>query len=601
MSELDYTLIGAYLAGILAIGMVLGKRASKDLESYFLGGRSMPWWALGASGMASNLDISGTMIIVAFLYAVGAQGFFIEIRGGVVLIMAFLMVFSGKWIRRSGAMTNAEWMQFRFGEGRQGSTARLLNAAGELIFTTAAVTYFVKGAGKFIGEFIGVPDETAALLMIAVATIYTVASGLYGVVVTDVVQGALIAAAIVVVAGYVIVNVTLPESFLVSAPLGDGGFTSIQTTAAKWTSIQPSWTEHLPGSYSIYNLFGVSVFFYLFLVIIQGSGGTGGYMAQRFYAAKNEREVRWLSGFWIFLLSFRWPFAAAIAMLGVTYAHEHGLVLDPERVLPIVINEFFPPGLKGFVVAAFLAAAMSTFDSIINGGTAYWVRDVYQRYLNPQADQRTLVRAGRAASFVIVALGILFSYSVRSINEIWGWLTMSVGAGLVVPLFLRWYWWRVNGYGFAAGTFAGMASAVVQKLVFPSIPEYASFLAVASLSTAALVVASLLTSPTDEGTLRKFYTTTRPFGLWSRIRVQLGGEAQRDIRREHLRDLASLAVAVPWQLTLFLFMMQIVMKQWTTVAWLGGLLVLLSVALWHFLFKSPRRTKSGKSRTHQSP
>ncbi|MDY6897160.1 MAG: sodium:solute symporter, partial [Cyanobacteriota bacterium] len=119
----DYLIIAVYLISIVIFGIYLERKASAGIDSYFLGNRNMPWWVLGASGMASNTDLAGTMIISALIYAVGAKGFFIEIRGGVVLIMAILMIFMGKWNRRAQVMTLAEWMRFRFGQGREGNTA----------------------------------------------------------------------------------------------------------------------------------------------------------------------------------------------------------------------------------------------------------------------------------------------------------------------------------------------------------------------------------------------------------------------------------------------------------------------------------------------
>ena len=113
METIDLIIIIVYLLAIVVVGLIMQKKASRDIDSYFLGDRKLPWWVLGASGMASNTDIAGTMINTAFIYALGTKGFFIEIRGGVTLIMAFLMVFMGKWNRRSQVMTQAEWMHFR--------------------------------------------------------------------------------------------------------------------------------------------------------------------------------------------------------------------------------------------------------------------------------------------------------------------------------------------------------------------------------------------------------------------------------------------------------------------------------------------------------
>jgi Na+/proline symporter len=186
MLWIDYVIVVVYLLCLIGIGLYLQKRAGSSIDSFFLGDNTIPWWALGASGMASNLDVSGTMIIAALIYALGAQGFYIEIRGGVVLLLAFFMVFMGKWNRRARVMTLAEWMEYRFGSGRQGKAARVLAAIANLAFAIATVTYFAQGAGLFLGELMGIPADYAAMGMIALASIYTIASGLYGVVYTDV-------------------------------------------------------------------------------------------------------------------------------------------------------------------------------------------------------------------------------------------------------------------------------------------------------------------------------------------------------------------------------------------------------------------------------
>jgi Na+/proline symporter len=227
MHPVDYGIIIVYLGALVAIGLYLQRRAGGSIDSFFLGNNKMPWWALGASGMASNLDVSGTMIIAALVYAIGVQGFYIEIRGGVVLVMAFFMIFMGKWNRRANVMTTAEWMEFRFGSGHQGNSARLLAAIANLVFAIWVVTYFAQGAGIFLGKLLGMNPDVAALIMIVLASIYTIASGLYGVVYTDVFQGVLIFVVILYVIFKVMTDFDLPESFLVSVPLLDGGFQAI--------------------------------------------------------------------------------------------------------------------------------------------------------------------------------------------------------------------------------------------------------------------------------------------------------------------------------------------------------------------------------------
>ena len=590
MTILDYTIVIIYLISMVGIGVYFQRKASAGIDSYFLGDRGIPWWALGASGMSSNLDVSGTMINTAFVFALGAAGFFIEIRGGVTLIMAFLMIFQGKWNRRALVMTLAEWMHFRFGKEKQGDVARLIAAISIIIVTIAMITYFAIGSGKFIGEFLGIPsflglssEFWAATLMIFLAMIYTVASGLYGVVWTDVFQGTLIFMVLFYICVLVFTKFNLPEVFNVSVPLKTGGFLSIQTTKEAWTSIIPHWKLNMPAdsTYSIYNLFGVAILFYLIKVTIEGSGGTSQYMIQRFFASRSDRESGLLSLFWTFLLSFRWPFIAAIAIMGVVV----GNIQDPEKVMPIVINEMVPIGIKGVLVAGLMAAAMSTFDSTVNAGAAYWVKDIYQTYLNPKATEKQLLLHSRWSSIIIVVLGLLFTLAIRNINEIWGWITSSLGAGLLIPTLARWYWWRMNGYGFAAGTVAGMVAAVVQRIFLPAIPEYYAFIIATTSSLLGMVIGTYLSEPTDESVLLEFYKRTRPFGYWKPIRRKLAAEKLQQINKENRRDILSTFFAVPWQIVLFLTGMAVIMKRWDEFTWLLILLIALSTGLYFNWFR----------------
>ena len=588
MSTIDLVIVIIYLLAIVVVGLLVQKKASKDINSYFLGNRKLPWWVLGASGMASNTDIAGTMINTAFIYALGTKGFFIEIRGGVTLIMAFLMVFMGKWNRRSNVMTQAEWMHFRFGTGKEGDFARIISAIAAIVMTVAMVTYFVIGSGKFVGAFLGIEPIYASLLMVVLAMIYTVASGLYGVVWTDVFQGVFIFGVILYITGMAMSTVNLPQEFFVSVPMVDGSFTAIKTTLAEWSRIIPPNEMNMPegSTFAIYNLFGIAIMFYLFKVTLEGASGAGGYMLQRYFAAKSDREAGMLSLFWTCLLAFRWPLIASFAMLGVYHGIETGSVIaDPELVLPTVIKNYIPTGVRGFLIAGLMAAAMSTFDSTVNAGAAYWVKDLYQAYLRPRASEKDLMFQARLASVGIVLLALLFSLTISNINEIWGWITMGIGAGMFIPQVIRWYWWRFNGYGFAIGTAVGMTAAVLTKAFAGPIPEYTSFLIASGSSLAGCILGTLLSPATENTVLENFYRVTRPFGFWSHIRGSLPKAVQSKVNQENRRDIIATFFAVPWQVVLFLTGMMIVMKQWTNVLNLGFLLILLSAGLYWFWFR----------------
>jgi len=223
---------------------------------------------------------------------------------------------------------------------------------------------------------------------------------------------------------------------------------------------------------------------------------------------------------------------------------------------------------------------MSTFDSVVNAGAAYWTRDIYQRFLNPDADERTLVWHSRMSSAIVVVIGMISTYAFTTLNDVWSWLTLSLGAGLLIPQVIRWYWWRFNGYGYAGGVSVGMALAVIQKIVAPELGEMWQFLAVGTGTFIASIVITYATAPTSRDVLRTFYEETKPFGFWDPVRERLDTIDLDAIRAENRRDLLAICLAVPWQLTLFLTTMMVVTRQWMTVAALAGLLMLLSVGLY---------------------
>ncbi|MGB3239094.1 MAG: hypothetical protein WBB29_12415 [Geitlerinemataceae cyanobacterium] len=588
MHWIDYCIVIVYLVAIVTYGIFLERKASGGIDAYFLGNRDLPWWVLGASGMASNIDLAGTTVIVALIYALGTKGFFIEIRGGLVLIMPFLMTFMGKWNRRSRMMTMAEWMHLRFGTGREGNIARIVSAGANLVFAVGSISYFSVGGGKFLGKLAGIDDRIAAISLILLATFYTAVSGFYGVVWTDVFQGGLIFLAIVYICAIAMQTVTIPETFSVSI----SGTEELKTwTLTEWSSLAPPWQVDLPGNYAIFNFLGVILFFYVLKTIMEGCSGGGGYMMQRYFAAKSDREVGLLSLFWIFLLSFRWPMVTALAILGIHYGITQDIISDPELVLPTAIATYVPIGMKGLLVACFMAAAMSTFDSIINSSAAYWVKDIYQAYLNPEAENSQLIFQSRMASVAIVIVGLLFSFNIENINDIWGWLTLGLGAGLAVPLLLRWYWWRFNGYGFAIGTLAGTIAAILCKAVIlpntndPQIQEYILFLVPSLSSLLGCILGTVFTAPTDRDTLENFYNVTRPFGFWGIVSRELPGNIRAKIRAENSRDIQATAIAIPWQLVMFLMGMMFVMKQWDRFGVLLLIFLLLSIALYFVWFR----------------
>ena len=563
MSGVDHGIVLFYLCSLVIFGIFLRRRASQSIENYFLGGRKIPWWVLGISGTTSFLDMTGTMVIASFFFIVGVKGLLVELRGGVALILAFLMIFMGKWYSRSKVMTTAEWMEFRFGKGKQGDAARLLNAVVNIVNTVAMVGYFFVGTGKFLSLFLPFSPMVCSLIMIGVCLFYTAMSGLFGVVYTDLLQAVLIVFATVYVSVRAFLAIDVPTLQAI-APAG-------------WTDIMPRWFIEMPPGYQIYNLFGLSVTFFFLKVMIEGFAGQQAMVAQRYFASPSDRDSGRLAALWTLCLSFRWPFIMGIAVLGLYLGDK---VSEPEMVLPVVLATLIPAGIKGLVIAALIAAAMSTFDSTINAGASYLVKDIYERFVHPKASEKQLIKASYISSILIVVCGVFIGAATPSINAIWGWITMSLGAGMMLPLLLRWYWWRFNGYGYAIGTAIGTFGAVLQKIFFPSLPEWIAFLIVGAAAIVGMLSGTFGFPATDKEVLNRFFAVTKPMGFWKPVTDEMDSRVVRAVKRENHRDLFALVFAIPWQLSLFLAPIHVVIHRWDRFAFFLGVFILSSIGLY---------------------
>ena len=186
----------------------------------------------------------------------------------------------------------------------------------------------------------------------------------------------------------------------------------------------------------------------------------------------------------------------------------------------------------------------------------------------------------RVASVVIVILGLLLSFSVSNINDIWGWVAMGISAGLLIPQLFRWYWWRFNGYGYAIGTGAGILAAIISRIVGGNIPEYYSFIIASVSSLSGCLIGTYLTPKTDPAVLVNFYNQTRPFGLWKNVSRLLPDKSRLRINRENKRDMVSTLIAIGWQLSLFMGGMMLIMKRWNNFFILLSVFCVFSIILY---------------------
>ncbi len=510
MITIDYLFVILYFVLVLGLGFRYRKRASANLESYFLGGKRMHWLALAMSGSVSTFDITGTMWIVSMLFILGMKSLWIHWMWG-WMMGAFFLAYIGKWVRRSNVMTGAEWMITRFGNDQGGKVARTAYAFMAVITLASFIGYAFQGIGKFVSVYLPFSPTVCALLIIGTTTLYVLMGGLYSVVVTDVIQTVILTIASILIAGVAFYHLS-PDMLHRLLPGG-------------WESLTPSWQlPEMAGTVnSQYEWFGALVIVWVIKGILLNAGGPAQmYDFQRFLAARDDKDATKIGAAWSLFLVVRWGMAMAIVLLALSgIANVH----DPEKVMPLVLQEYLPPGIRGIVIAGLLAAFMSTFSSTINSGASYIVRDLWQPFFRPHASQQSLVRSGYVATVGIVLLGMLIGFQATSIHQVWSWMMMALGAGVVMPNVLRWYWWRLNGWGYAAGTLAGILFSLI-ALFMPNLPIYVVFPIIAAASLAASIIVSWTGPVVDPEVLKRFFLTVRPFGLWKPVQkqVQASGE-----------------------------------------------------------------------------
>ena len=520
MHWIDWAIVGVYAAVTVAIGFVFARSSARGLKSYFLGDNTLPWWALAASGAASNFDIAGTMWLVSMIGLFGMRSFW-AFCGFAVFNAAFLMAYLAPWIRRTGVMTAAELMKARFGDERDGRTARMAAAIGMVVFTAFAIGYCAAGIGKFTAAF--VPWEFAGLeghkpflcasVVMAMTTLYALIGGFKSVIVTDVIQAVLMSLCGLVVG--------------IAAMLMIDADALHQTHFV--TDLLPVWKwEGLPQSYvdSGFGMFGAMCILFMLNGLLHSTGGAGGtYGEQRFLATRTPADSARVGMAWGFLILPRFALVAGIAFIVLTGALD--VPQDKELLLPqaLTTSDLIPVGVRGFLLAALLAAFMSTLSSTINSGAGILVRDVVQP-IAPNLTPKSLITISYLATAGLLVAGLAVGYCASSINSIWVWMQLGFMPALLVPNVLRWYWWRMNGVSYAIGMFStalmGMVSLIWSHVFRINMPPYAYAPMLYLNSLVICVLVAWLTQPVPADVLDRFYRRVRPRGFWGPVRRRAG-------------------------------------------------------------------------------
>ena len=598
MDSIDVIIIAVYLLLTIGIGVYVAKKASKGLDSYFLGGKSIKWYYLGLSNGSGMFDVSGTAWMVGILFLYGVKSFMFMWMWP-IFNQVFVMMFLAVWIRRSNVMTGSEWILSRFGDDKAGRASHLIVAIFAVVASVGFIAYFFEGAGKFMTVILPWDvslvlgdvtllnaEQVYALILILLTTIYTIKGGMFSVVSTEVLQFGIMVLAGILVAGYTFFS-----------------FTDAEITALipeEWTTVTfgSQLTGFWVGDFEEFNrlidtqgykMFGAFVGMSLFKGFFASiAGPTPSYDMQRILSTRTAKDAAYMSGFTNLVLFIpRYLMIAAIVLLGLVYiapelANSGGVTSnDLEVILPQVINNHVPVGIKGLLLAGLLAAFMSTFSAFVNAGPAYIVNDIYKKYFKPEASDRHYVKASHVASFAVVTLGVIMGFFADSINSITLWITSSLYGGYVAANFLKWIWWRFNGWGYFWGMLSGLIVATLQFMIdqgastyaegsflywYAHIPAIYLFPVILGFSLLGSFLGTYLTPPTATNTLKRFYTSVHPWGWWKPVREQLTEEEQVGKNKDFGLDMFNCIVGIVWQSSMILLPIYLVVRDYEKTA-----------------------------------
>jgi solute:Na+ symporter, SSS family len=581
VGPIDVAVIAVYLLAIVAAGILLSRRANKDLDSYFLGGRKLPWWLLGLSGTACYFDVAGVMWTIGIFYVMGQQFFWPQFMWGYTIMLACFATFMGKWLRRSGVLTGAEWMVFRFGNRADGRLARIAYAVMAVVISVAFIGFAEFGCGAFLAAFIPRPDwlsegwaydnwqHVLAIGLMSLTAIYTVSAGLLGVGFTGFVQFFI---------------VLLGSIVLIVKAIGMGSYSAIKSQVPEaWFYFTPQWEWSHLANWDLTKGWVLLVPITITWVVKGLALGAGGpqqlYDLQRFLAARSPREASLAGMIWGVGLVPMFMVSAAVGVIGLV--HWGGDIQNPDQLYPVVIGTMLPVGLKGLVLAGLLSAFMSTFSATVNAGASYLTHDLYHKLVRPQASSQHLIRASWVCSILIVIAGVLVGMAAPDINAIFEWIMMVLGTGVLVPNVLRWFWWRFNGVGFAVGTLLGVAAAIVCVVFFADQPGYVTFPVLLLISLVSSVVATLVSAPTDIVVLREFYRRVKPFGWWKPIHELVTDRTDASPAGSFGWDMAATALTAVALQALYLMSTYAVTHQWNAFAVSGAVVAVCAVGLYY--------------------
>jgi SSS family transporter len=511
LSQLDLIVVALYLLLIFAAGMLLTRRASSSVDDFFIGGRHMPWWLIGVSMAATNFSIDTPVSLTHFIRTEGISGVWFFWASAIsALLVAFL--FAKLW-RRSGVMTDAEIIEKRYG-GKPAAALRLFKGFYfGVLFNAFIMGWVFLAVIKVLGGLTDLPVEWILFGATSLALVYTLASGFYGVVITDFIQYFIALAGSITLAVFAVAEV--------------GGLGALVSGLEQQGMEQKL---HFVPEMNRDNLGPVSVF--LTYIMVQWwahkYADGGGKHIQRMLSAKNEQHAFAATLLYAFInyAIQVWPWIlTALASLLL-----FDQLADPEQAYSMTMARVLPAGLLGLVLASLIGAFMSTIDTHLNLGASYMINDIYRRFIKPDASQRHYVWMSRVAMLLLLAISITLALNMDSVAGAWKFLlTFAAGAGPV--WIIRWYWWRINAWSEFSAMIASGVIATWINFAHGDWLYSQKLLVTVSLTALVWVPVTLLTAAVTRDKLELFVQKIRPGGLgWRGFSVAHDGKPGKAIR-----------------------------------------------------------------------
>ena len=517
---LDQAIVAAFFVLSVGIGAAFSKRGAASLESYFVAGRKAPWWLAGGAMIATTFAADTPLAVTGLVAAHGVAGNWLwwnMVMSGVLTV--FL---TARLWRRAGVMTDVELVELRYG----GAPARFLRGF-RAVYLALPINLIILGwvnlaMVKILRITLGIDPLAAMAVCFFVTLAYSAAAGIWAVLWTDLVQLVVAMIGVTALAYFAVAKVGSMSAVV------DGAAAVFGSRDAAISVLPPLGSAWMPPL-ALFTFFAVQWWASWYP---GAEPGGGGYVAQRIFSAKDERNgVLAVLFFQVGHYALRpWPWI--VTALATVVLYPGGVVVDGKKDVEAAyvqaMVDLLPTGWKGFMLAGFAAAYMSTVATHLNWGASYLVNDVYKRFVRKDADDKHYVAVSRVATVLIFAASLVVTTQMSTIEGAWRFL-IALGAGAGLVLILRWFWWRINAWSEISAMVASFVASMIAFTVFADVKDAMEqqakvMLTTVTVTTIVWLTVTFATKPEADEVLRAFWRRVRPGRRgWGRFADEDGG------------------------------------------------------------------------------